>query len=551
RDMWEKIVLNLVSNAFKFTFEGKVTVSLSAIDGRAVLRVRDTGIGVPPEELPHLFERFHRVTGAKSRSHEGTGIGLALVHELVRMHQGTIDVESTVGVGTTFSVSLPLGKDHLPAERLQPARPALHASIGAAAYAQEALRWLPGDTGSTAPGLEHPALGAFGVPPPSLGRPARILFADDNADMREYVGRLLRNHWRVEVVADGRAALEAARREPPDVVLSDVMMPELDGFELLAALRADERTRTVPVVLLSARAGEEATIEGLSAGADDYLVKPFGARELIARVRATLTLSRLRAEAKEQAENSARIEREARAEAEALARALERSNAELDQFAYVASHDLKAPLRGIANLSQWIEEDVGASLSGESREHMALLRGRVERLEHLIDGILAYSRAGRVRANNEWIDVGKVLTESVELLAPPTHVRVQIEPNMPTLEAERVPFQQVFLNLIGNAIKYTRRADALVRVGCRDEDEYYHFTVADNGPGISPDYHQRIWGIFQTLAPRDEVEGTGIGLSVVKKIVETRGGRTWVESAEGHGATFHVLWPKRPRGGVS
>ncbi|MCU0680841.1 MAG: ATP-binding protein [Polyangiaceae bacterium] len=549
RDMWEKIVLNLVSNAFKFTFEGEVAVSLRAEGGRAVLRVRDTGTGVPPDEVPHLFERFHRVTGAKSRSHEGTGIGLALVHELVRMHQGTIEVASELGAGTTFTVALPLGQEHLAAERVQAPRGVNQTSSGATAFAQEALRWLPHEGERL--GAEHATLGSreASLPWPNWkgASPARILFADDNADMRDYVERLLRDHWRVEVVPDGAAALEAARRAPPDLVLSDVMMPRLDGFQLLQALRDDERTRTVPVVLLSARAGEEATIEGLGAGADDYLVKPFGARELIARVRATLTLSRLRAEAKEQAQATARFEREARAQAESLLRALERTNAELDQFAYVASHDLKAPLRGIANLSQWIEEDLGTALSGEVRENMALLRGRVQRLENLIDGILAYSRAGRVRAEGEPVDVGRLLAEAVELLAPPARVRVTIGAPMPMLETERVPFQQVFLNLIGNAIKYVQRPDAEVRVECREAEGGYHFTVADNGPGIAPEFHDRIWGIFQTLAARDDVEGTGIGLSVVKKIVETRGGRAWVESAEGRGATFHVFWPRQAR----
>jgi PAS domain S-box-containing protein len=238
----------------------------------------------------------------------------------------------------------------------------------------------------------------------------------------------------------------------------------------------------------------------------------------------------------------------AEAERERLLRALAASNAELDQFAYVASHDLKAPLRGIANLSQWVEEDLGDALTGEARENMTLLRGRVHRLEALIDGILAYSRAGRVRAAPEPLDAAALLAEAVELLAPPPHVRVTIAGPMPTVEAERVPFQQVFMNLIGNAIKYGRRDGTEVRVGALDEGATWHFTVADNGPGIAPQYHERIWGIFQTLAARDDVEGTGIGLSVVKKIVETRGGRTWVESEEGRGATFHVLWPKRRPG---
>ncbi|MDQ3280115.1 MAG: PAS domain-containing protein [Acidobacteriota bacterium] len=228
-----------------------------------------------------------------------------------------------------------------------------------------------------------------------------------------------------------------------------------------------------------------------------------------------------------------------------LARALETSNRELDQFAYVASHDLKAPLRGIANLSQWIEEDVGAqNLSDETREHLTLLRGRVHRMEALIDGILQYSRAGRMREKAEQVDSAKVVAEVVDLLAPPPSVRVEIAQDMPTLFSEKLPLQQVLQNLIGNAIKYTRRSDAVVRISATDDGEMYDFAVEDNGPGIPREYHQRIFGLFQTLEARDKIEATGIGLSIVQKTVESRGGRVWIESEPGAGATFHFTWPK-------
>jgi signal transduction histidine kinase len=230
-----------------------------------------------------------------------------------------------------------------------------------------------------------------------------------------------------------------------------------------------------------------------------------------------------------------------------LTNALEASNRELDQFAYVASHDLKAPLRGIANLTQWIQEDTADALGPESLEHMRLLQGRVHRMEALIDGILTYSRAGRVRAEPEQVDTGALVRDAIELLAPPSSVQVAVQPDMPTVEAERVPLQQVFLNLISNAIKYAgaSRPDVKIDIRWKRTRDGYEFTVADNGPGIAPEYHERIWGIFQTLEPRDKVEGTGIGLSVVKKIVETRGGRAWIESEAGKGAAFHFCWPAR------
>jgi PAS domain S-box-containing protein len=246
---------------------------------------------------------------------------------------------------------------------------------------------------------------------------------------------------------------------------------------------------------------------------------------------------RARQQIEEKAEQLARLTRE-----------LEQSNRELDQFAYVASHDLKAPLRGIANLTQWIEEDLGDRVMGESKEHMALLKGRVNRMEALIDGILDYSRAGRVRAEAEQVDVGELVGEVVELLAPPPEVEVVVAPNMPSILTERVPLQQVFMNLVGNAIKYNRRPGGRVDVSAAPEgEERWRFAVADNGPGIAPQYHERIWQIFQTLNARDKVEGTGIGLSVVRKLVESRGGRVWLESDVGCGATFNFTWPA-PRG---
>ena len=304
REMWEKIVLNLLSNAIKHTFAGEIAVLLRATDGHVALEVCDTGTGIAAEEIPRLFERFHRIRDVRARTHEGAGIGLALVQELVRLHGGTVQAESIVGERTCFTVMLPLGAAHLPSDQLGPAGPEHPRLFGAAPYLEEALRWSADATEmqgaatdiAAAPGTDMPPTGLMDDRRGCEASPARhrMLIADDNADMRTYLRGLLSGAYEVRAEGNGAAALAAARAQAPDLILADVMMPGLDGFALLRALRADSATREIPVMLLSARAGEESTVEALQAGADDYLVKPFSARELIARVRARIELAGLR-----------------------------------------------------------------------------------------------------------------------------------------------------------------------------------------------------------------------------------------------------------------
>jgi len=300
REMWEKIVLNLLSNAFKFTLAGTITVRLQCVENCVELSVADTGVGIPSEELPHLFERFHRIKNSQCRSFEGSGIGLSLVQELVKLHSGTIDVCSTFGQGSCFTVRIPTATAHLPPDQMGASCALASTALGAIPYVEEAQRWLPeGDfrleEWSMAPSthelVNQPAQSKI------QNLKSKILLADDNADMRDYIRRLLSGSYIVQTVADGVAALSAIEKNPPDLVLTDVMMPGMDGFELLRSLRSNPATQDIPIILLSARAGEESRIEGLAAGADDYLIKPFSARELLARVEASLKLARLRQEA--------------------------------------------------------------------------------------------------------------------------------------------------------------------------------------------------------------------------------------------------------------
>lgn len=317
RELWEKIVFNLLSNAFKFTFDGELEISTRKTDGGVELAVRDTGIGIPEDDLPHLFERFYRVKDARGRTFEGSGIGLALVQELAKQHGGTVQVKSDVGHGSTFTVTIPLGKDHLPADRIGAHRTLVSTALRGETYVEEAVHWLP-EVQQELPSVS--TLVPSGVLDLQTGesRP-RILLADDNSDMREYVRKLLSASCDVQAVGDGEAALEAIREHPPDLILSDVMMPKLDGFGLLKAVRSDERAAAVPVILISARAGEESRVEGLSAGADDYLTKPFSARELLARVKSQLAMAKVRRQA-------AQLERELREHAEAEAAGLAQLN---------------------------------------------------------------------------------------------------------------------------------------------------------------------------------------------------------------------------------
>ncbi|MGH9077572.1 MAG: ATP-binding protein, partial [Acidimicrobiales bacterium] len=281
--MWEKVVLNLVSNAFKFTMSGGISIEVGEDGDTATVAVRDTGCGIPADEMAHIFDRFHRSRSSAGRSYEGSGIGLALVHQLVEAMGGRVTAESRPGVGTAFVVTMPLGNEEVPSAGAGRDGP----GAGARPFLAEAARWLV----DPAQAAEPLAGAACGKSPAS-----RVLVVDDNADMRAYLARLLGGYFVVEVAGDGQEALERAQARRPDLVLTDVMMPRLDGLGLLGALRDDPELRLVPVIMLSARAGEESSVEGLDAGADDYLAKPFSAVELVSRVRSNLVFATARAQ---------------------------------------------------------------------------------------------------------------------------------------------------------------------------------------------------------------------------------------------------------------
>jgi signal transduction histidine kinase len=516
REMWEKVVLNLLSNALKHTFTGGIEVTLRWLGERAKLTVRDSGVGIPEAELPRIFERFHRVRGAKSRTHEGTGIGLALVKELVGIHGGSVQVESHEGSGTTFYIELLAGSAHLAAERVGAARTLASTGTSAMAYVEEALHWLPDRAAEEGSAPEV----ARRAPASEPGPRPRILWADDNLDMREYVSRLLAERYDVLAVPDGKAALAAALENPPDLVLSDVMMPLLDGVGLLAELRAHVRTRTIPVILLSARAGEEAALVGLDAGADDYLAKPFSARELLARVRTHLDLSRVR--------------RQGAAE-------LARANKELEAFSYAVSHDLRAPLRAIEGFSAALLEDYSDRLDGEGRSYLQRVRAATARMAALIDALLNLSRLSRGPLRRELVDVTALsqrVLDDLRRREPERSVITRVQSGL-SASADPALLAVVLDNLLGNAWKFSAGRDpAQIEVGSVAGASAPTFFVRDDGAGFELEFATKLFQPFQRLHTQSRFAGTGIGLATVHRVVSRHGGRVWADAAAERGATF-------------
>jgi signal transduction histidine kinase len=517
-DMWEKIVLNLLSNALKFTFDGSIGVSVRWCGDHAELKVRDTGTGIPENELPCLFERFHRVHGVRSRTHEGSGIGLALVHDLMRLHGGTVQVASRPGEGTTFTVSIPRGSAHLPPERIVAKRSTAWTAKGAMPFVEEALRW----SGASKLGAVGPSAA---TPTPSATRAdVRILVVDDNADLRDYIVGLLGEHYAVETAVDGLAALEAARLHKPALVLSDVMMPRLDGFGVLRALRADPSLRDVPVILLSARAGEDSTIEGLEAGADDYLIKPFAARELLARVRTHVELGRQR-EAVTRAKDAA-----------------EAANRELESFSYSIAHDLRAPLRSMNGFSHALLEDYTDKFDVDGKKYLSFIRESAQRMGQLIDDLLALSRITQSELHREGIDLSALARAAITRLQrsqPDRRVEVVIQEG---LRGEGDPrlLTVALDNLFGNAWKFTGKCDAArIEFGANSNDGHRMYFVRDNGVGFDMRYSKKLFGVFQRLHRAEEYAGTGVGLSIVQRVISRHGGRVWADSRPGEGATFY------------
>ena len=538
RDMFEKIVLNLVSNAFKFTLQGEVRVSQHVLGEHIQLEVRDTGCGVAAEDLPRLFERFFRGRTPQARTHEGSGIGLSLVQELVKLHGGTIEAHSEIGVGTTITLRIPRGSAHLPPERIGITRKLERARIGALPFVEEALGWL--HDGARAGGRELvPEAALAGSLPveqtaPGEASQERILVVDDNADMRSYLARLLGHRWQVETAPDGAVALECAQRQPPDLVIADVMMPVMDGFGLLLSIRSCAAIAKIPVMLLSARAGEEASAEALRAGADDYLIKPFSARELLARVESRLAQARVHA-----AERSAR-------------EAAEQANRARDVFFTMLSHELRTPLMAVL---AWTALLKGNKLDPAEAVHALDLIDRNARVQRrLVDDLLDISRiiTGRLRIDPHPIaSLAQMIGTVVDSFRPAAvaknlTVETALEPTAGVVNGDSERLQQVVWNLLSNAIRFTP-SGGRIQLRYARRDESVELLVRDSGQGIPaedlPHLFERYWQ-GPNNERRSHGQGLGLGLAIAHRIVELHAGSiSAMSEGEGRGATFTVLLP--------
>jgi PAS domain S-box-containing protein len=564
REMWEKIVLNLLSNAFKFTFDGGIAVAIRA-DGRdAVLRVSDTGTGIPAGEVPLIFDRFHRVEGARGRTHEGTGIGLALVQELVKLHKGSVAVESVFGRGTAFTVRVPFGTAHLPQTQLEGARDRTSTATRAEAFVSEALRWLPDGV----PEGEFDGADDATVPEPGFGAGrARVLVADDNSDMRDYLGRMLASRYEVVTVADGEAALAEAERSRPDLVLTDVMMPRLDGFELLKRLRGTPRLRDIPVVVLSARAGEEAKVEGLQMGADDYLVKPFSGRELLARVAANIALARARSQnaemlrqLNETLEQRVAAEVAERMKAEEALRQAQKMEA-IGHLTGGVAHDfnnlLQVVLGNLDALKRRIDGAVMPSRGEIGRAVEAAMRG-AERAANLTQRLLAFSR--RQPLNPRPIDVNRLVSTMSELLRRMLGERIAIETVLGggvwRISADLNQLESAILNLAVNARDAMPDGGKLTIESANaslDETyvralqevqpgQYVMLAISDTGIGMSKEVAAAAFDPFFTT--KEPGHGTGLGLSQVYGFVKQSNGHVKIYSEPGDGTTVRIYLPR-------
>ncbi|PUZ24349.1 PAS domain S-box-containing protein [Chitinophaga costaii] len=668
-EMWETIVLHLLYNAYKYTLQGKILVTIHYEQRFAVLRVTDTGIGIPHEAMSHIFERFQHVGQSTSRTPEGEGISLALVKELVNLHGGNTQVSSTLGKGSVFTVSIPMGEAHLSTAQIIPPRPSYHTHLQELFLRDTFHNFRPA------------------TPPPSTTSSANplVLLVDDNVDLRAVMQRLLLPHTQIITADNGQQALETIQRQRPDLVITDVVMPVMDGLTLLRHLKANHHTAYIPVILLSAEDHEAARTEGYELGADDYLVKPFSAKELLARVcsrlksnkplrytshqlhnifeRAPMAIAllvgpdfrmevvndkmlentgrthealinrpmleampelneqgigallheafqhgksvqakerpilllrdgkntvmyhsfvfepfrdeaervigllavandvtelvRSREMAQHNAQEMEKMVEQRTSELQKANDTLSQTNKELEQFAYVSSHDLQEPLRKIQTFSDLLLQN-NSNPNFESGKYLLKIHNAASRMSSLIKDLLSFSRVSRMGESFKPTDLEAILRNvrsDYEVTIREKGAEIYADP-LPVINAIPVQLSQLFSNMVGNSLKFTEQAPRIyirameatpaqlaLQPSLSKQQRYLRLEFSDNGIGFDQSYADQIFTIFQRLHDRHTYPGTGIGLAICKKIVLHHGGAIYAQSSAQKGASFIVFLP--------
>lgn len=525
RDKLEVVFTNLLGNALKFTERGgKISVEAKAVEGAVEIEFSDTGIGIAEDELPHIFERFRRVE-SESRTQGGAGIGLALVKELCELHGGIVTVRSEKGKGSTFTIRLCLGSAHFQTKDLETSsKPSIPPATdpGKAGAPFHALVHLDGVPG---PKLEPAYKGDSSQAIPVLasgggqGR-AHVLVAEDNADLRRFLEELLSPYYSVKTASDGKEALDSIQMSPPDLVVADVMMPEMSGIELCQKLKRDVRLQTLPVILLTARSGLDETLEGFGHGADDYVAKPFRPRELLMRIAVHLKIRRLSA----QVANAARL-------------------AAVGTLAAGVAHEVKNPLSAIGNGLGALRRRTDLSPQF-TEEILKVCLECVERISSILNALTEHARP----ADGEELslfDVSAGLESTLRLLSESIRnkqlvVTKEFHTHRPIAARPR-QLNQVFLNLLDNAIRASPIGGHLFLTLTETDRDTISLVVRDEGTGIPLDEQDRIFDPFFTT--REPGEGTGLGLYLSRKILESHEGSLRVASRPGQGASFLLELP--------
>ena len=502
RYIFERILFNLLSNAIKFTpAGGRIDVNLVPLGDRLILTVEDTGIGIPESSIETIFQKFRQVEEASTRRFEGSGLGLALVKEFAALMGGTISVRSEVNNGSAFTVEI-----EAPTVRLKEGVE-LPKNIRSGFFKNTAsLESQTGTSENLTPNSNF-----------------KVLIAEDNSELAQYISTLLSGLCQTYITGDGAQALNAARSWKPDLILSDVMMPNVDGLELARKIKSDSALSNIPVVLLTALTHQDALLKGWESGADEYLFKPFHPQELTVRIKSMLAL----VEARRQREHESKRRKE------------------LEEFAYIASHDLKEPMRTISVYTEKLQQTLNIPDEAEGKKWLEFTLAAVKRMQILVRDLIRYSVVDREDGPIELTDSNACLAEAVQNLqasifesgATLTH------DDLPGVRAVPSQLTQLFQNLIGNALKYRSKEAPRIHITSKRLANDLIFSIKDNGIGFDPEYAERIFIIFKRLHNKDEYSGTGIGLAICKKIVEKHGGRIWANSAPGNGSNFQFSFP--------